>query len=54
MKMQIWKTNLKIDIVKCCQADFIMKELLGDESTADDECEKDVLDRLNTAVESRE
>ena len=31
-----------------------MKELLEDESAANDECEKDVLDHLNIAVESGE
>ena len=48
---QIRKTVLKIGIVKHYQANFIMKRLLGDESAANDECEKDELDRLNIAVE---
>ena len=54
MKTQIRKTVLKIGIVKHYQANFIMKGLLGDESAANDECEKDELDRLNIAVELRE
>lgn len=31
-----------------------MKESLGEESAATDQCDKDVLDRLNIAVESGE
>ena len=31
-----------------------MKELLGDESAVNDECEKDVLDHVNIAVEPGE
>ena len=54
MKTHIPKIILKIGIAKHYQANFIIKELLGDESSVDDECEKDVLDRLNIAVESGE
>ena len=54
MKMQIWKTFLKICIIQHYQANFIMKELLGDESAAHDEYEKDILHHLNIAVGSRE
>ena len=54
MKKQIRKTILKIGIVKYYQANLIMKELLGDESTANDECEKHVLDHVNIAAEPGE
>ena len=54
MKMQIWKTSLKICIIQHYQANFIMKELLGDESAAHDEYEIDILYHLNIAVGSRE
>ena len=45
---------MKIGIHKHYQANFIMKEVLGNEPTANDECEKDVLNRLNIAVELEE
>ena len=54
MKMEIQKTILKTRTDKHYQANFIMKELLGDDSAANDDSEKDVLDRLNIAVESGE
>ena len=54
MKMKIRKTILKRGIGKHYQANFIMKELQADESEVSDKCEKDVLDRLNIAVESGE
>ena len=54
MKKQIRKTILKIGIVKYYQANLIIKELLGDESAANEEYEKDVLDHVNIAAESGE
>ena len=54
MKIQIPKILLKKSIVKHYKTNFIMKELLGVESEANDECQKDVLDRLNITVELRE
>ena len=51
MENQIRKTLLKIGIVKHYQTTFIMKELLGGELEANDDCEKDVLDRLSIIVE---
>lgn len=54
MKKQIRKTILKIGIVKYYQANLIIKELLGDESAANEEYEKDVLDHVNIAAEPGE
>ena len=54
MKKQIQKTILKIGIVKYYQANLIIKELLGDESAANEEYEKDVLDHVNIAAEPGE
>ena len=51
MKIQIRKPLLKIGIVKHYQTNFIMKELLGGESAANEECKKDLLDCLNIVVE---
>ena len=54
MKLEIRKTILRIGIVKRYQANFMIKELLGDDSAANDKCEKAILDRLNIAVEAGE
>ena len=54
MKKQIRKTIPKIGIVKYYQANLIIKELLGDESAANEEYEKDVLDHVNIAAEPGE
>ena len=54
MKLEIRKTILKIGIAKRYQANFMIKELLGDDSAANDKCEKAILDRLNIAVEAGE
>ena len=40
--------------IKSCQANFIMKDLLEDESASSDEYLKNVLDRLHIAIESGE
>ena len=54
MKHKVRKKILRLGIVKPCQANFIIKDLLGDESAAFDECQKNVLDCLHIAIESRE
>ena len=40
--------------IKPFQANFIMKDLLEDESASSDEYQKNVLDRLHIAIESGE
>ena len=54
MKHQVRKKILRLGIIKPCQENFIIKDLLGDESAASDECQKNVLDRLHIAIESSE
>ena len=40
MKDKVRKKILKLGIVNTCQASLIIKDLLGDESAASDECQK--------------
>ena len=54
MKHEVRKKILRLGIIKPCQANFIIKDLLGDESAASDECQKNVLDHLHIAIESGE
>ena len=54
MKHEVRKKILRLGIVKPCQANFIIKDLLGDVSAASDESQKNVLDCLYIAIESSE
>ena len=54
MKHEVRKKILRLSIIKPCQANFIIKDLLVDESVASDECQKNVLDRLHIVIESGE
>ena len=54
MKHEVRKKILRVDIIKPCQANFIMKDSLEDESASSDEYQKNVLDRLHKAIESGE
>ena len=54
MKHEVRKKILRVDIIKPCQANFIINYLFGGESAASDECQKNVLDRLHIAIESGE
>ena len=54
MKHEVRKKILRLGIVKPCQANFIIKNLLGDKSATSGECQKNVLNRLHIAIESGE
>ena len=54
MKHEVRRKILRLGIVKPCQANFIIKDLLGGESAASDECQKNVLDRLHIAIASED
>ena len=54
MKHEVRKKILRVDIIKPCQANFIINDLFGGKSAASDECQKNVLDRLHIAIESGE
>ena len=54
MKHKVRKKILRLGIIKPCQANFIIKDLLGDESAASNECQKNVFNCLHIAIESGE
>ena len=54
MKHEVRKKILRLGIIKPCQANIIIKDLLGDKSAASNECQKNVLDCLHLAIESGE
>ena len=51
MKTEIWNKILKLGIVKPCQANFLIKCLLGDQSAASDDSQSNIFQRLNKAIE---
>ena len=54
MKTEIWNKILKLGIVKPCQANFLIKDLLGDQSAASDDSQSNIFHRLKIAIESGE
>ena len=50
LKREIWQQLLKLGIVKPCQSTFAIKNLLGDTSAAENEGQRELLERLNIAV----
>ena len=43
---------IKLGIVKPCQANFLIKDLLGDQSAASDDSQSNIFHRLNIAIKS--
>ena len=54
MKTEIRNKILKLGIVKPCHTNFLIKYLLGDQSTASDDSQSNIFCRLNIAIESGE
>ena len=54
MKTEIWNKILKLGIMKPCQANFLIKDLLGDKSAASDDSQSNIFHRLNIAIKSGE
>ena len=54
MKTEIQNKILKLGIVKPCQANFLIKDLLGDQSAASDDGQSNIFRRLKIAIESGE
>ena len=52
MKTEIQNKILKLGIVKTCQANFLIKDLLGDQSAASDDSQSNIFHRLNIAIKS--
>ena len=51
MKTEIRNKILKLGIVKPCQVNSLIKDLLGDQSAASDDSQINIFHRLNTAIE---
>ena len=49
-KTEIRNKILALGIVKPCQANFLMKNLLGDQSAASDDSHSNIFHRLNIAI----
>ena len=54
MKTEIQNKILKLGIVKPCQTNFLIKDLLGDQSAASDDGQSNIFRRLKIAIESGE
>ena len=54
MKTEIRNKILKLGIVKPCQANFLTKNLLGDQAAASDDSQSNIFHRSNIAIESSE
>ena len=54
MKTEIRNKILKLGIVKPCQANFLIKDLLGDQSAASEDSQSNTFHRLKIAIESGE
>ena len=54
MKREIRLKLLKLGIVKPNQATYVIKDLLGDKSAAENENQREVLQRLQTVVSAGE
>ena len=52
IKTEIQNKTLKLGITRPCQANFLVKDLLGDQSAASDDNQSNVFHRLNIAIES--
>ena len=53
MKTEIPNKILTLGIVKPCQANFLIKNLLGDQSAASDDSQSNIFHRLNIAINIR-